>query len=89
MNEEEYFNSSPANGGYAFGELFAQFVAGTPIKRKGWGGYWIYKNGDIFIYTAEGDVINFNQTNNIIFTISHFTMFDWEVATKDNCLLMN
>ena len=27
-----------------FEELFAEFVSGTPIKRKPWKGHWIYKN---------------------------------------------
>lgn len=68
-----------------FKELFAAFVAGTPIKRKVWRGYWVYKYGKIEIHTKTGEVIDFQDTKDVLFTISAFTQDDWEIATNDNC----
>ena len=45
-----------------FKDLFADFVAGVPIKRKAWRGYWIYKYGRIEIHTKTGEVIDFIET---------------------------
>lgn len=68
-----------------FKQLLADFIAGTPIKRKPWKGYWVYKRGIIEIHTKTGEVINFLDTKDILFTISAFTQDDWEVATNENC----
>ncbi|PFP32559.1 hypothetical protein COJ93_26320 [Bacillus anthracis] len=68
-----------------FKDLFANLTAGTPIKRKEWRGYWKYENGNVVIYTKTGEVIDLKETNDILFTISHITQDDWEVATNENC----
>jgi hypothetical protein len=68
-----------------FKELLPDFMAGTPIKRKVWRGYWIYKYGTIEIHTKTGEVIDFLATNDLMFTISGILQDDWEVATNDNC----
>lgn len=69
----------------SFYDLFVQFVAGTPIKRKDWGGYWKYNEGNIYIFTKTGEVINLRNSEDIIFTLSHLGMHDWEIATDKNC----
>lgn len=68
-----------------FKELFQTFIAGTPIKRKVWGGYWIYKYGNIEMHTKTGEVIDFLDTEDILFTISGILEDDWEIATNENC----
>lgn len=68
-----------------FKDLLSEFIAGTPIKRKVWRGYWVYKYGKIEIHAKAGDVINFQETNDILFTISGILQNDWEIATNDNC----
>lgn len=68
-----------------FKELFSDFVAGTPIKRKVWRGYWVYKYGKIEIHTKTDDVINFLDTEDVLFTISGILQDDWEYANDDNC----
>jgi hypothetical protein len=68
-----------------FKELLPDFIAGTPIKRKVWRGYWVYKYGQIEIHTKTGEVINFLKTEDILFTISGILQDDWEIATNDNC----
>lgn len=68
-----------------FKDLLADFIAGTPIKRRVWRGYWVYKYGKIEIHTKTGEVINFQDTTDVIFTISGILQDDWEVATNENC----
>lgn len=68
-----------------FKELLPDFIAGTPIKRKVWRGYWVYKFGKIEIHTKTGEVIDFQKTEDLLFTISGLLQDDWEVATNENC----
>jgi hypothetical protein len=68
-----------------FKNLFATFIAGTPIKRKAWRGYWVYKCGKIEIHAKTGEVIDLLDTKDILFTISGILEDDWEVATNENC----
>jgi hypothetical protein len=67
-----------------FKELLPTFIAGTDIKRKPWGGFWRYRRGQILMFTKEGEVVNFVDSKDILFTISHFFEDDWEVATPEN-----
>jgi hypothetical protein len=70
-----------------FKELFPSFIAGTPIKREVWRGYWKYdpRITEIKIYTKECKVILFSETEDILFTIAGILQDDWEVATNENC----
>jgi hypothetical protein len=70
-----------------FKELFIDFISGTPIKRKPWGGYWIYnsKENDIVIHAKDGEQIYFSNVEDLPFTISNILQDDWEVATNENC----
>jgi hypothetical protein len=68
-----------------FKELLPTFIAGTPIKRKVWRGYWVYKRGVIEIHSKTGEVIDFLKTTDILFTIAGILEDDWEVATNENC----
>lgn len=90
MNFDGFWNSKklePMVHYHNFYDLFVQFVSGTPIKRKGWGGYWKYVNGQILIYTKEDEVIRLQDCDDILFTLSHLNQYDWEVATKHNCAI--
>lgn len=68
-----------------FKELFSSFIAGKPIKRKPWGGFWVYRYGKIEMHTKKGEVVNFLSTEDVLFTISGILEDDWEVATSENC----
>lgn len=68
-----------------FKNLMSEFLAGTPIKRKVWRGYWIYKYGKIEIHTKTGEVINFLEVEDVMFTINGMLQDDWEIATNENC----
>jgi hypothetical protein len=70
-----------------FKQLLVTFIAGTPIKRRVWGGYWVYKNGRIEIHSKTGEVIDFLETKDILFTIAGMLEDDWEVATNENCVI--
>lgn len=72
-----------------FKELFADFIAGTPIKRKTWKGYWKYHYGKIDMYCKDGTIVNFVDTKDLPFTLSCILEDDWEVATEENSLLEN
>lgn len=69
----------------SFKNLMSEFLAGTPIKRKAWRGYWIYKRGKIEIHTKTGEVINFLEVEDVMFTINGMLQDDWEIATNENC----
>ena len=68
-------------------DLFAEFVSGTPIKRKAWGGYWKYnpRTKNIDMYTKEGEVIPITDTVDVLFTLANTLADDWEIATNENC----
>lgn len=71
-----------------FKKLLADFIAGVPIKRKPWGGYWVYRYGKIDIHTKKGKVVQFLDTEDIIFTLSGILQNDWEKATPENCPML-
>lgn len=71
----------------SFKLLFADFIAGTPIKRKVWKGYWKYHYGRIDMYCKDGTIVNFTDTNDLPFTLSGILEDDWEVATNENCTI--
>jgi hypothetical protein len=70
-----------------FKELFPSFIAGTPIKRKVWRGYWKYnaRIRQVVIYTKDGMVVPFEEVGDWAFTLSGILQDDWEVATNENC----
>lgn len=68
-----------------FKELFPTFIAGTKIKRKVWRGYWVYRYGKIEIHTKTGEVVDFLDTKDILFTLSGILEDDWEYASNENC----
>lgn len=56
---------------------------GRKIKRPFWGGYWFLDNkGEIKIYCVGGEVIDFKETNNILFTLGNVLANDWEVVEE-------
>lgn len=79
---------SNGDSGLSFKDMFSTFVAGTPIKRKAWGGYWRYHYGIVEMHSRNGSVTNFTDTNDILFTLSGILEDDWEVATDQNSPVM-
>lgn len=68
-----------------FKDLLAEFITGTPIKRKPWRGYWVYKNGRVEMHIKTGEITDLQSTQDILFTISNILQDDWEVANNYNC----
>lgn len=68
-----------------FKDLFSTFISGTPIKRSVWKGYWVYKYGRIEMHTKDGDIVDFQDSKDILFTVSGILEDDWEIATNENC----
>lgn len=60
---------------------------GKKIKRPFWGGYWFLdNNGNIKIYCTGGEVLDFRQTNNILFTLGNVLANDWELVQEKECI---
>jgi len=68
-----------------FNEIFADFVAGSLIKRECWKGYWKFKDGKIMMHNKDGSVIDFLDTQDVLFTVANICMCDWEIAYNSNC----
>jgi hypothetical protein len=69
-------------------ELYADFIAGTPVKRKPWKGYWKYSYGSVKMHCKDGRVLDMmKESEDTLFTISNFFADDWEVATNENCTI--
>ena len=68
-----------------FKEALANLRKGLPIKREYWEGYWIKEGNRIVIHLKEGDNLDLQDTNDILFTLSNIAEDDWEIATVDNC----
>lgn len=74
---------------YTLKELYADFIGGTPVKRKGWGGYWKYHYGRVEMHCKDGRVLDMMKENeDVLFTISNIFAEDWEVATNENCTIL-
>ena len=69
----------------SFKDIFTLFIAGTPIKRKEWKGFWRNVEDGIYIFKKDGDYFPIGESNNMCSTLAHTTINDWEVATKENC----
>lgn len=74
-----------SNCGRQFKELFSDFIAGAPIKRKPWGGFWKYSYGKVQMHSKDGTVTELKDTKDIIFTLSGILQDDWIIATNENC----
>lgn len=72
-----------------FKELFPEFISGTPIKRKTWGGYWKYnpRIRNVEMYNADQTLVLLTATEDVLFTLSNIVADDWEVATSGNCVI--
>lgn len=84
-NENDCCETESTCNGYSFKELFADFVAGTPIKRKSWRGYWKYRFGEIEIHSKDGAIIKLSETKDILFTLAGVLQNDWEYGYDYNC----
>ena len=69
----------------SFKEIFTLFIAGTPIKRKEWKGFWRNVEDGIYIFKKDGEYFPIGKSNNMCSTLAHTTINDWEIATKENC----
>lgn len=83
--EPDCGNERCENEGTTFRFLFADFIAGAPIKRKCWRGYWKYRFGEIEMHCKDGTVTMFSETKDVLYTLSGILQNDWEIATKYNC----
>ena len=69
-------------GPMTFKEAFHRLMAGYPIKRARWLGYWIADNaGNILMYCKDGMVVSMASGCTPAFTLEQTTADDWFVLT--------
>jgi len=62
---------------------------GVDVKRPHWSGFWRLEDGKIMMYCKDGQVLDFRETKDTLFTISSILSDDWEVADAVNSKLLN
>ena len=68
-----------------FKKALEALEAGLPVKRQEWDGFWVMEDNKIIIHLKEGNDIDLLDTEDVMFTLSHTTETDWEIATLSNC----
>lgn len=63
-----------------FKMVFPTMKEGCRARRKGWGGYWEWRDGTIFMHCADGTVLDIRQTQDVNFTLSNLLSDDWEIV---------
>lgn len=68
---------------------FELLKTGTPLKRRGWKGFWLWDDikKTIMIHCANGDVIDIRMSKDMDFTLTNMYSLDWEVATPENSIV--
>lgn len=62
---------------------------GEKVKRPHWSGYWQLEDGAIKMYCKDGQVLDFRDTKDTLFTLSNVLADDWEVASTVTSKLLN
>ena len=69
----------------SFKEIFTLFITGSPIKRKEWKGFWRSTEDGVYIFKKDGTYFQIGDSSNMVTTLAHTIINDWEIATKENC----
>lgn len=72
-----------------FKKAFELLKEGKLLKLKSWKGYWKWENNTIMMYCKNGDTLDIRETQNVEFTIGNILTDEWEIATIENCQLLN
>ena len=54
---------------------------GEPIKRPGWIGYWIIRNGKLEMHCKDGSIL-VNQVNDVMLTLENASKSDWYAMSE-------
>lgn len=66
-----------------FSEVLEALKKGKAIKLLHWKGYWKLENGRVKMYCKNGDVIDLQDSEDILYTLSNIASEDWEIVSKD------
>lgn len=66
-----------------FSEAFEALKSGKKIKLKHWKGYWCLENGRVMMHCKNGDIIDLQDSKDIIYTLSNIVNDDWIVTSDD------
>lgn len=65
-----------------FSEAFEALNKGCKIKLSHWVGYWQLENGRVMMHCKNGDVIDLQDSKDIVYTLSNIASDDWQIADK-------
>lgn len=66
-----------------FTEVFEALKSGEKIKLSHWTGYWQLENGRVMMHCKNGDIIDLQNSKDIIYTLSGIASDDWQIVDKD------
>lgn len=66
-----------------FSKVFEALKNGEKIKLSHWTGYWQLENGKVMMHCKNGDVIDLQDSKDIVYTLSGIASDDWQIVDKD------
>ena len=69
-----------------FKQAFEAMKQGAKVRLSTWKGYWAIENDRIMMHCKDGSVIDFQNTDDIFYTMGNVLQDDWEVADLDETI---
>lgn len=66
-----------------FSEAFEAMKSGKKIKLAHWKGYWCLENGKVMMHCKNGEIIDLQDSKDIIYTLSNIASDEWVVLGSD------
>lgn len=66
-----------------FGEVYKYLKEGKKIKLRHWSGYWKLVDGRVKMYTKNGEIIDLQDSEDIMYTLSNIASDEWMVTADD------
>lgn len=66
-----------------FTEVFEALKRGEKIKLSHWTGYWQLENGRVMMHCKNGDIIDLQDSKDIVYTLSGIASDDWQIVDKN------
>lgn len=60
-----------------FAQAWSLMKQGKKVKREHRGGFWSLENGEIIIYSKDGEITNIRDTGNVVGTFNNIAASDW------------
>ncbi len=65
---------------FEFSVALAYMQAGVPVKRVNWLGYWILKDGVLYMHCKDGRIVTLQECDTV-FTLENIAANDWTYVT--------